>query len=97
MVIFFAKLLAKAFRKPSIEMIEDNADNMAFLNECALLAHVHLYIILVFSKFSLTFGKFAKNWQIILFVLSLQIVVFLDTTCHNNPATTIHNNPKIQN
>ena len=56
---YFAKLLTKAFRKTSIEMIEDNAANMAFLNECALLAHVHLYIILAFSKFSLTFGKFA--------------------------------------
>ena len=48
--------------------------------------------ILVFTKFSLTFGKFVKIWQIILFVISLQIVVFSNTTYHNNPVTTIRNN-----
>ena len=34
--------------------------------------------ILVFMKFSLMFDQFAKIWQIILFVISLGIVVFLD-------------------
>ena len=48
--------------------------------------------VVVFTKFSLTFGKFVKIWQIILFVISLQIVVFSNTTYHNNPVTTIRNN-----